>query len=86
MCAAVYEPSLQSGATHGLHETASDGRILGDTIVSITQGARYRHVFRRPNWLSPEIWALGVGAIDFCLVSAATIPAFAIYSGVWTRQ
>lgn len=83
MCTAVYEPSLSSGATHTLRETASDDRVLGDTIVSITQGASsYRHVFRRPNWLSPEIWALVVGAIDFCLVPAAAVPAFAIYSGI----
>ena len=82
MCAAVYEPSRKSGAAHNLHETTPDTRILGDTIFSISQGTRCRHVFRRPNWLSPEIWALSVGAIDFCLIPAASVPAFAIYSGV----
>jgi Undecaprenyl-phosphate glucose phosphotransferase len=82
MRAAVYEPSLKSGAAGNLHETTPDARILGGMIVSITQGTPYRRLFRRPNWLSPEIWALAAGAIDFCLVPAAAVPAFAIYSGV----
>jgi Undecaprenyl-phosphate glucose phosphotransferase len=72
MSAAVYEPS---GIT-------TDRRISGDTIASITQTASCRRLFRRPNWLSPEIWAFAVGGLDFCVVPAAAVPAFAIYSGI----
>jgi Undecaprenyl-phosphate glucose phosphotransferase len=82
MSAAVYEPSPKVRAAGSLNETTADPRILGDTIASIPQSAPCRRRFRRPNWLSPEIWTVVVGGIDLCLVPAAAAPAFAIYSGI----
>jgi Undecaprenyl-phosphate glucose phosphotransferase len=82
MSAAVYEPSLETGAAGKPHETTPDPSILGDTIDFIPQTAPRSRLFRRPNWLSPEIWAFVVGGIDFCLVPAAAAPAFAVYSGI----
>jgi Undecaprenyl-phosphate glucose phosphotransferase len=82
MSAALYEPSLATGAASKPHETTHDPSILGNTIGSIAQNAARSGLFRRPSWLSPEIWAFVVRAIDFCLVPAAAAPAFTIYSGI----
>jgi Undecaprenyl-phosphate glucose phosphotransferase len=83
MSAAVYEPSLEPEKAANLHETASDRRVLGEKeIVAIPQRTAPRLLFRRPDWLSPEIWALVVGGIDFCLIPAAAVPAFEIYSRI----
>jgi Undecaprenyl-phosphate glucose phosphotransferase len=85
MSAAVYEPSPKVRAAGSLNETTADPRILGDAIASIPQSAPRRQRFRRPNWLSPEIWALLVGAADLFLIPAATGPAFAIYSSIMEK-
>jgi Undecaprenyl-phosphate glucose phosphotransferase len=82
MSVTLYEPSLEAPAAGSLNETTVDSRIFGDTITSIPQTASFSRLFRRPNWLSPEIWAFVVGGIDFCLVPAAAVPAFTIYSGI----
>jgi Undecaprenyl-phosphate glucose phosphotransferase len=83
MSAVGYEPSLEPGKAANLHETASDPRVLDQKeIVGIAQRNSPRLLLRRPNWLSPEMWALVVCGIDFCLIPAGAVPAFEIYSGI----
>ena len=74
MSAAVYESSLETGTAGTPGAITPDPSILGDTIGFIPQTAPRSRLFRRPNWLSPEIWAFVVGGMDFCLVPAAAAP------------
>jgi len=82
MSSAVYELSPESKAANQLQGSTAAAEVLGDTVIAASQAALDRRIFRRPDWLSPEIWVFAVAGIDFCLILAAAAPAFAIYSSI----
>ena len=82
MDAATHELSLDAPAFHNSDADATpDIEIACDILDSIPQEAHRERDFQRPAWLSPEIVAWIIGALDFCLALAAAA-AFAVYSGV----
>jgi len=81
--AAIPELSLESAVARNLHlQAAPDPRISRDTPYAIRQKAHRPSDFRRPVWLSPGLVAFVLGALDWGLVLAAAVAAFAVYFGV----
>ena len=84
----THELSLEAGAESSLYtdhahtEDARDPRNARDTLDVILQEAHREPDFQRPAWLSSEIMAWVIGALDFCLVMGAAAAAFPVYSGV----
>jgi polysaccharide biosynthesis protein PslA len=72
-----HSPDLRAADTR--QEGVSPGKILQHSTAAPPEEVPRRRFFCRPDWLSPEIWAVVVGGVDFCLVPAAAVPAFAIY-------
>jgi Undecaprenyl-phosphate glucose phosphotransferase len=81
--AATYELLLEPVAVHEpFGKAMPDSGTASITLDAVPQ-QRYRGSdFQRPAWLSPEIVAFVVGALDFCLVLAAAAAAFTAYSEV----
>jgi Undecaprenyl-phosphate glucose phosphotransferase len=84
--AATHELSLENEAAGNSYQVTANLGIVSDTLPAIPREARLARVRRRPDWLLPEIVALLVGAMDFCLVLAAAAAAFAAYSGVMDHK
>jgi Undecaprenyl-phosphate glucose phosphotransferase len=55
---------------------------LRNTFQVISREAHRGRDFRRPVWLSPELAAFVVAALDWCIILIAAGVAFAIYFGV----
>jgi hypothetical protein len=60
---------------------APDTSFAPGTPYAIPRIADQATDFRRPAWLSPELVAFVVGALDWFLILAAAAAAFAIYFG-----
>jgi Undecaprenyl-phosphate glucose phosphotransferase len=81
--AAAPELSLESAVARNPYlEAAPNTGIARDTPLAVAQKAHRTSNFRRPVWLSPEIVAFVLGALDWGLVLAAAVSAFAVYFGV----
>jgi hypothetical protein len=79
MFAAMPELSLELGAACNVCvDATSDTGSERDTLHVTSQQALMEPDFQRPVWLSPEMAAFVIGALDWCLVPAAA--AFAAYS------
>src|ERR1700740_1967428 len=77
--AALREVSLESGVIDNLRAAALQPTSRIDGLSTISRDASRKRIFRKPNWLSPEIIAVMIGALDFCLVLAAAAAAFGTY-------
>lgn len=80
MPVATPELTLEAGAVREAYGAIPGPSIAPDTLHVISQEARRESDFRRPAWLPPQIVAFVVGALDWCLVLAAAIVAFPVYS------
>jgi Undecaprenyl-phosphate glucose phosphotransferase len=89
----MHEPSLEAetvseafadGSPH--RETAPDAFDLVENTVQILGARRREPDFQRPVWLSPEIMAFAVGALDWCMVLFAAAAAFAVYFGIMDQR
>jgi Undecaprenyl-phosphate glucose phosphotransferase len=60
-------------------EEMRDPEIAHETLHILPQDAHGEPEFQRPAWLSPEIFPLVVGALDWCLVLAAAAAGFVVY-------
>jgi hypothetical protein len=80
---ATPELSLESAAAWNPYlEAAPDPSSARDTPFAVPQKSNRASDFRRPVWLSPELVAFPRGALDWGLILAAAIAAFAVYFGV----
>jgi Undecaprenyl-phosphate glucose phosphotransferase len=84
MSAATPELSLEPEAVRNSYVDAAPS--LRDTFKVISQETQRERDFRRPVWLSPELMAFVVGALDWCLILTAAGAAFAIYFGVMDQE
>jgi Undecaprenyl-phosphate glucose phosphotransferase len=83
MPAATHQLSLERAAVHEpFGEAEPDTGTASITFDALPQQRTRGSDFQRPGWLSPEVVAFVVGALDFCLVLAAAAAAFAAYSEV----
>ena len=83
MPAAAHQLSLEPVAVHEpFGEAEPDTGTASITFDALPQQRTRGSDFQRPAWLSPEIVAFVVGALDFGLVLAAAAAAFAAYSEV----
>jgi Undecaprenyl-phosphate glucose phosphotransferase len=81
--AATPELSLESAVARTPYlEAVSGPSVARDTPLAIPQKAHRASDFRRPVWLSPELLAFVLGALDWGLVLAGAVAAFAVYFGV----
>jgi Undecaprenyl-phosphate glucose phosphotransferase len=81
--AATHELSLDPvGVQEPFGEAMLDPGNASITLDAIPQQRSRGSDFQRPAWLSPEIVAFVIGALDFSLVLAAAAAAFAAYSEV----
>jgi Undecaprenyl-phosphate glucose phosphotransferase len=80
--AALRKVSLESGVIDNLQAAALQPTSRTDGLSPISRDASRKRIFRKPNWLSPEMIAVMIGALDFCLVLAAAAAAFGTYSGI----
>jgi Undecaprenyl-phosphate glucose phosphotransferase len=75
-------PELSLKSRNAYLEAAPDPSLARDPPLAISQKAHPASDFRRPFWLSPELVAFVLGALDWGLVLAAAVAAFAVYFGV----
>jgi Undecaprenyl-phosphate glucose phosphotransferase len=77
------ELSLESAVARSPYlGAARDPSFAPGTPHAIPRKVHQAADFRRPAWLSPELVAFVVGALDWCLILAAAAAAFAIYFGL----
>ncbi len=75
--------SLEAVTGHNSYaEKGPDPEIFYEKLGAIPKVGLAERVRQRPAWLSPEIAAVVVGGLDWCLALAAAATAFTAYSGV----
>jgi Undecaprenyl-phosphate glucose phosphotransferase len=82
LSASTPEPFLHVGAIPERYGDAPGIATACDTIHLNPQEAASEFYFQRPAWLSPEIVAFAIGALDWCLVLAGAAAAFAAYFSI----
>ena len=81
----LHELAPEQVFVHNFEENAKVDPIACHAVNIIPHDVRRERVFRRPAWLSPEIVAVAVGALDFCLIVTTAAGVFTASSGVLDR-